>query len=205
LIRPADHKAPIGYALTRVINPAPTAPVTKNGAVGDPALRNWLDFQKLNGSSVTQGDILRVAVLPGGCLFWGFFWEVETPLPGFSFSVAFSRIGNPAYVPGSTSIPDGTIGTVLLNAQSGAVPGFGFVGCDGTVYTGDTTVVSQFMRIGATGIYDGIPGTATGTPPSDCLAIRLDSLPNNGGGAADFGNLRMKISPVLFDGISGQW
>lgn len=223
-IKAAGHKNPIGYALTRVINPAPNASTTINGSTGDPAMRDWLDFQALSGVPVVQGDILRVVVLPGGSIFWGFTWEVENPLAGFAFSVAFSRIGNAAYVAGSQVIPNGTIGTVLLNNHSGATTGYGFVGCDGTKYTADTAVPGQFMMIGdgTTNIWDGIPTPGainpptpmppssinyanSGTPASECLAIRLDALPNSGTGATNWGNLRLKISPVLFETIRGQW
>ncbi len=214
----AEHKNPIGYAITRVFSPAPSIPATANSAVGSDSVREWLDFQNLQGTPVVQGDILRLVTLPGGSLFWGFTWEIQNPLPGFQFSVAFSRIGNAAYVPGAKVIPNGTIGTVLLNAQSGAASAYGFVGCDGTAYTADTAITGKFMMIGdgTSAIWDGLPPstmgfpaaidpTNSGTPASECLALRLDALPTKGGGSVDFGNLRLKISPVVFETIRGQW
>ena len=114
VFKAAAHKTPINYAITRVLNPAPNSPIAPNGSPGDPALREWIDFQSTSGVPIVAGDILRTVVLPNGCLFQGFFWEVETPLAGFTFSVAFSRIGNAAYVPPAPVIPAGTIGTVLL-------------------------------------------------------------------------------------------
>ncbi len=119
VFKAAAHKTPINYAITRVLNPAPNSPIAPNGSPGDPALREWIDFQSISGVPIVAGDILRTVVLPNGCLFQGFFWEVETPLAGFTFSVAFSRIGNAAYVPPAPVIPAGTIGTVLLPTQSG--------------------------------------------------------------------------------------
>src|SRR6478752_3543450 len=95
-IKSAAHKAPIAYAITRVIDPSATAPVTVNGAVGDAALRNWIDFQSLS-VPLAVGDMLRIAPLPNGQLFDGFFWEVENPLAGFTFSIGYARIGNGAY------------------------------------------------------------------------------------------------------------
>lgn len=197
LVKAAAHKSQIEYALTRVIDPSATSPITNDGTIGDPALRNFIDFQALTaGIPIAQGDILRCVILPNGCLFQGFFWEVQTPLPGFSFSVGFSRIGNGAYVVGSKVIPNGTIGTILLNAQNGAVASRGFVGCDGVAYPVDTATTQKVMQIGS--------GTID-MPLSDCLAIRLDTLANTGVGAVTFGNLRLKISPVVKELVRGQW
>ena len=69
------------------------------------------------------------------------------------------------------------------------------MGCDGVVYAPDTLAIVHEMKIGS--------GTAD-TPQSECLALRLDALPA-GSGAAVFGNLRMRISPVVKELVRGQW
>lgn len=197
-IKAADHKAPIGYAVTRVLNPGPQAPVTVNGGVADQALTNWLNFQALT-APVVATDILRIVPLPNGCLFDGFYWEVENPLAGFTFSIGYSRIGNGSYVGGSNSVPDGTIGTILLATQSGATRASGFVGSDGTSYTADTAATVKSTWIGGTIGSDGSP------PPGDALCLRIDALAVVATGAANFGNLRLKISPIVRELVRGQW
>jgi hypothetical protein len=197
-IKAADHKNPIGYAITRVINPGPQAPVTTNGGVADQAITNFLNFQALT-RPVVATDILRIVPLPNGCLFDGFYWEVETPLAGFTFSVGYARIGNGSYVGGANSIPDGTIGTILLATQSGAAKASGFVDAAGTALTADTSHACASTWIGGSIGSDGTP------PPSDALCLRIDALATVGTGAANFGNLRLKISPLVRELVRGQW
>lgn len=205
LAKPAEHKNHIQYALTRVLNPAPSGPTTVNGTVGDPGLRNWIDFQALT-TPVAATDILRVVTLPNGCLFHGFYWEVEVPLAGFTFSVGFSRIGNGSYVGGAHTVPNGTIGTILLATQSGASVASGFVDAAGNAMTADTAHANQTIWIGGS-----ITADANGNavpPPGDALCIRIDALAavsGSGGGAGNFGNLRLKISPVVSELTRGQW
>lgn len=196
-IKSADHKSPIAYALTRILDPSATAPVTVNGAVGDAALRNWIDFQSLS-VPLAAGDILRVVPLPNGQLFDGFYWEVENPVAGVTFSVAFSRIGNGAYVGGSHVIPAGTIGTVLLNAQSAANAASGFRDAGGTAMVADTALALKSIWIG------GSTSPTVSVPPGDILAIRLDAIPA-GLGASVFGNMRLCISPLVRELKRGQW
>lgn len=198
LIKAADHKSPIGYAITRVLNPAPSAPITVNGAIGDSALRNFIDFQALT-IPVVALDILRLVALPNGCLFDGFYWEVESPLAGFAFSIGYARIGNGAYVGGANNVPDGTIGTILLATQSGAAIASGFVDANGTALTADTAHAMQSTWIGGSIGSTGLP------PPGDALCLRIDTLATVATGAANFGNLRLKISPLVRELVRGQW
>lgn len=197
LIKSADHKGPNTYAITRVLDTSPTAPTTVNGSVGDAAVRNWIDFQSLS-VPLAAGDILRVVPLPNGQLFDGFYWEVENPLAGFTFSVAFSRIGNGSYVSGSHVIPNGTIGTVLLNAQSGAAQASGFRDAGGTAMVADTAHANTSIWIG------GSTSPTVPVPPGEILAVRIDALPA-GTGAAAWGNLRLTISPLVRELKRGQW
>jgi hypothetical protein len=198
LAKAADHKGPIGYALTRVLNPGPQAPVTVNGSVADQAITNFLNFQALT-APVVATDILRLVTLPNGCLFDGFFWEVVTPLAGFTFSIGYSRIGNGSYVGGASSVPNGTIGTILLATQSGAACASGFVGADGTAYTADTAATVKSTWIG------GTVSSTDAAPPGDALCLRVDALATVATGAANFGNLRLRISPLVRELTRGQW
>lgn len=198
LIKAANHKAPIGYALTRVLDPSPAAPATVNGGVSDAALRNYIDFQALS-TPIVAGDILRCVILPNGSLFDGFFWEVESPLAGFTFSVGLARIGNVSYVAGASSVPDGTIGTILLATQSGAAKASGFVDANGTAMVADGHYAMQSIFIGGSISAVGAP------PPSDALCVRIDALATVGTGAANFGKLRLKISPIVREVVRGEW
>jgi hypothetical protein len=197
-IKAADHKNPIGYAVTRVLNPGPQAPVTVNGAVADQAITNFLNFQALS-NPVVANDILRLVPLPNGCIFDGFYWEVETPLAGFTFSIGYSRIGNGSYVSGATTIPDGTIGTILLATQSGAAIASGLVDSNGTAMTADTAAQLYSTWIG------GSIGSDGSAPPGDALCLRIDALATVASGAANFGNLRLKVSPIIRELVRGQW
>ncbi len=197
-IKAADHKNPIGYAVTRVLNPGPQAPVTVNGAVADQAVTDFLNFQALT-SPVVAGDILRLVPLPNGCLFDGFYWEVETALAGFTFSIGYSRIGNGSYVGGASTVPTGTIGTILLATQSGATISSGFVDAAGTALTADTSHACASTWIGGT-----ISSTGA-APPGDALCLRIDALATVATGAANFGNLRLKVSPIIRELVRGQW
>lgn len=205
LIKAADHKNPIGYAITRVLDPSPTAPVTVNGSVGDPAFRNFIDYQTFSGIPIVQGDILRIVALPNGCLFDGLYWEVVNPLAGFSFSVGFSRIGNGAYVSGSQVIPNGTIGTILLNAQSGATASSGVLDASGTPFVADTALAPKSIWIGGSTQPATPPAIGDVPPPGDCLALRIDALPTTTTGANNWGNLRLIVSPLVRELVRGQW
>ena len=197
LIKSAAHKGPNSFAITRVLDPSPTAPTTVNGNIGDAALRNWIDFQSLS-VPLAAGDILRVVPLPNGQLFDGFYWEVENPLAGFTFSVAFSRIGNAGYVAGSHVIPAGTIGTVLMASQSGAAQASGFRDAGGVAMVADTAHPNTSIWIG------GSTSPTVPVPPGDILAVRIDALPA-GTGAAAWGTLRLCISPLVRELKRGQW
>lgn len=197
-IKAADHKNPIGYAITRVLNPGPQAPVTVNGGVADQAVTNWINFQALT-VPVVATDILRLVALPNGCLFDGFYWEVETPLAGFTFSIGYSRIGNGSYVTGANNVPSGTIGTILLATQSGAACASGFVDAGGNALTADTAAALESTWIG------GSVSSTDAAPPGDALCLRIDALATVAAGAANFGNLRLKISPIVRELVRGQW
>lgn len=203
-IKSADHKQPVDYAITRVFNNGPTTPIAVNGMVADAALRNFLDFQALTLSTpVVATDILRAVSLPNGCLFHGFYWEVQVPLAGFTFSVGYSRIGNGSYVGGAHTVPNGTIGTILLATQSGAAVASGFVDAGGTGATADTAAAFKSTWIGGT-----ITADANGNavdPPGDALCIRIDALATVATGASNFGNLRLRISPLITEMVRGIW
>lgn len=204
IIKAADHKQPVNYAVTRVLNPSPNAPVAVNGMVGDPALRNFIDFQAFNQNTpIVATDILRVVALPNGCIFHGFYWEVEVPLDGFTFSVGFSRIGNGSYVSGAHTVPNGTIGTILLATQSGASVASGFVDANGTSLSADTSAAIHATWIGGSLTAD-TSGNAV-APPGDALCVRIDALATVATGAANFGNLRLRISPLITECVRGIW
>jgi hypothetical protein len=199
LIKSSAHKTPVGYALTRVLNPGPQAPVTVNGAVADQAITNFLNFQALT-APVVATDILTLVPLPNGSIFDGFYWEVETPLAGFTFSIGFARIGNSSYTTGDNTIPDGTIGTILLATQSGATRASGFVDAGGNAMTADTPQALESVWIGGT-----IDADTGAPPPSDALCLRIDALATVATGAANFANLRLKVSPLIRELVRGQW
>jgi len=204
VIKAADHKQPVDYAITRTFNNGPNSPIAVNGMVADAALRNFLDFQALNLSTpVVATDILRAVALPNGCLFHGFYWAVEQPLAGFTFSVGFSRIGNGSYVSGAHTVPNGTIGTILLATQSGAAVASGFVDAGGNDMSADTAVALESIWIGGSLTADS-SGNAV-DPPGDALCVRIDALATVGTGAQNFGNLRLRISPLITENVRGIW
>lgn len=201
VIRAADHKAPVSYALTRVFDPTN---LSVTNAMGDAAVREYIDALAADGTPLAVNDILTLVPLPNGCIFDGFYWEVERPLTGFSFSIGYARIGNGSYTPGAALVPSGTMGTVLLSSQSAASAASGFVDSDGTDMAADTPLALKSLWVGGSVDTAVSPDTLAAAPPGDALVLRIDAIPA-GTGAAALGSLRLKVSAMVRELVRGQY
>lgn len=168
-MKPAAHKGPYTFNLGRTLDAAPLSNLT---SVGDAALAEFL-----RNTTIVQGDVLGVQVIPRRVVIEGFFYEVER-------AVGAATVLTPAL----RGVAGATLPTIDAN-----VVGSGFCRLGGAAWLAANAAINE-------GVGAGLEGEEWYMHTPAMLDLTLTTL-----SASKLGNLRMSIVPLVRSLESGAY